>query len=151
MTNSRRSIEVPGFRHGEQPIPAASRVGPIVATGGVHGLDPETGQMASDLGEQARLTFHNLQRILAAAGASLDDVVRITFHVRSPEAREAINAQWLAAFPDPRSRPARHTLVNEKLAGAMLLQCDALAWVDEHRQGGEPEVGHSSGVKGKSE
>ena len=43
--DARRRIEVEGFGHGGQPIPAASRVGNIVMTGGGCGLDPETGKI----------------------------------------------------------------------------------------------------------
>jgi 2-iminobutanoate/2-iminopropanoate deaminase len=124
----RRSIDVEGFSHGAQPIPAASRVGGLIMTGGVYGLDPATGKIPDDVAEQARLMFANLERILAAGEASLDDIARMTVYVKVPEARAAVNAQWLAAFPDPASRPARHTLQNDQLPANMLVQCDAVAW-----------------------
>jgi 2-iminobutanoate/2-iminopropanoate deaminase len=38
-----------------------------------------------------------------------------------------IHTGWLTAFPDPASRPARHTLQNDHLPANMLVQCDALA------------------------
>jgi 2-iminobutanoate/2-iminopropanoate deaminase len=123
----RHSIEVPGFSHGALPIPAASRVGDLVATGGVMGLDPEAGKLPDDVAEQARLMFVNLQRILAAGGATMDDVVKITVWIKVPEARAAVNAEWLKLFPEAHSRPARHTVQNDHLPGNMLLQCDALA------------------------
>ena len=126
--SNRRSIEVEGYSHGNLPIPAASRVGPLVITGGIHGLDPETGKLPDDLAEQARLMFFNLERIMDAAGAGLDGIVRMTVHVKIPEARQAVNVEWLKAFPDAASRPARHTLVNENLPSNMLLQCDATAY-----------------------
>ena len=126
---SRTSITVGGFSHGAQPIPAASRVGPLVMTGGVYGLDPETGEIATSVEDQARLTFVQLRRIMEAAGGGLDDIARMTFYVKAPEARAAINAEWLKAFPDPASRPARHTLSNPQLAEPLLLQCDATAFV----------------------
>lgn len=129
--SKRRSVDVEGFSHGMQPIPAASRVGPLVMTGGVHGIVPETGQFAQSIEEQARYMFHNLDRILTAAGASLEQVVKMTFYIKVPEARDAINAEWLKVFPDVASRPARHTLVNENLAPGLLLQCDATAFVSE--------------------
>ena len=62
----RRSIEVAGFSHGGQPIPAASRVGDLIMTGGVYGLDPASGAIPGDVAEQARLMFANLGRILEA-------------------------------------------------------------------------------------
>lgn len=129
--SKRRSITVEGFSHGPQPIPAASRVGPLVMTGGVHGLDPETGKLPDDVVEQARLMFHNLERIMVAAGTGLGNIARMTVYVKVPEARAAVNDEWVKAFPDPLSRPARHTLVNENLPSNMLVQCDATAFADD--------------------
>jgi enamine deaminase RidA (YjgF/YER057c/UK114 family) len=123
----RKSIEVPGFSHGNLPIPAASRVGDLVATGGVMGLDAETGRLPDDVTEQARLMFVNLARILAAGGATMDDIIKVTVWVKAPEARAAVNAEWVKHFPDPHARPARHTLQNDHLPANMLVQCDALA------------------------
>jgi 2-iminobutanoate/2-iminopropanoate deaminase len=125
----RKSIEVEGFNHGGLPIPAASRVDNIVATGGIYGLDVASGKLPDDLRLQGELMFTNLRLILQAAGATLEDVVKMTFWVKVPEARQVINTGWLAAFPDPASRPARHTLQNDHLPANMLVQCDALAVV----------------------
>lgn len=123
------SIIVAGFDHGEQPIPAASRVGPLVVTGGVYGLDSATGKLPDDLEAQVELMFGHLERILAAAGGGLQDIAKMTFWVKTPEARAAINPKWLQVYPDPAHRPARHTQVNERLPANMLVQCDAIAFV----------------------
>jgi enamine deaminase RidA (YjgF/YER057c/UK114 family) len=129
MGNERRSIEVPGFNHAPQPIPAACRMANIVVTGGIYGLDVDSGKVPDDPARQTALMFENLQRVLAAAGATLGQVVKMTFWVRNPEARAFINPAWLEAFPDPRSRPARHTLQNDHMPANLLIQCDALAVV----------------------
>ena len=126
---TRRSIEVEGFSHGVQPIPAASRVGPLIVTGGVYGLDRASSKIPDDVEEQVRLMFDNLARLLEAGGGGLADVARMTLYVKVPEARAAVNAEWIKAFPDPKSRPARHTLQNDGLPANMLVQCDATAWV----------------------
>ena len=127
----RRSIQVEGFNHGAQPIPAACRVRNVVMTGGVYGLDAETGKIPDDVGRQAALMFANLRRILAAADASMDDVVKMTVYVKAAEARQAVNTEWLQAFPDAASRPARHTFQNDHLPANMLVQCDATAIVGD--------------------
>jgi len=123
----RTSIIVDGFSHGGLPIPAASRVGNIVMTGGISGIDPATGKLPDEVTRQAELMFFNLSRILQAAGASMDTLVKMTVWVKVPEARQALNEQWLLAFPNERSRPARHTLQNDHLPANMLIQCDAFA------------------------
>jgi 2-iminobutanoate/2-iminopropanoate deaminase len=122
----RTSIEVEGLGHGGLPIPAASRIGNFVATGGVRGVDPKTGKMPDDVTEQAALMFANLRLILAAAGAGPEHVLKMTVWIKAPEARVAVNEEWVKMFPDSSARPARHTL-NYDLPGGMLVQCDALA------------------------
>ena len=42
--------------------------------------------------------------------------------------RDAINAEWLALFPDPHDRPARHILVYE-LQHGMVVQLEVTAFV----------------------
>jgi enamine deaminase RidA (YjgF/YER057c/UK114 family) len=125
----RRSIEIAGLSHGAQPIPAASRVGPLVMTGGVYGLDRDTGTIPDDPAEQVRLMFENLALIMQAAGGDLGSVARMTLFVKTPEVRPIVNDVWIAAFPDAASRPARHTQAKSDLPANMLVQCDATAWV----------------------
>lgn len=126
----RTSINVEGFGHGNLPIPAASRVGPLLMTGGIHGIDMIAGK-AGDIDDQAERMFGNLSKILNAAGGGFESVVRMTIFVKVPEARAAVDNEWLKAFPDENSRPARHTLVNDHLPGGMLMQCDATAYMED--------------------
>lgn len=123
---ARRSVHVEGLSHGALPIPVVSRVGNVIATGGIRGVDPETGEMPADVRGQARLMFDNLHRAIEAAGASVDDILKVTIWIATPAARVEINPPWIALFPDPESRPARHILAYE-LPGGMLVQCEALA------------------------
>jgi hypothetical protein len=41
--------------------------------------------------------------------------------------RETMNRHWVEMFPDPHSRPARHTIAQLDLAPPMQIQCDLLA------------------------
>jgi 2-iminobutanoate/2-iminopropanoate deaminase len=123
---TRQSIDIEAFHHGEAPIPAASRIGNFVMTGAISGYDVKTKSHVEGLEAQAELMFSHLHAILEAAGAAPKDVLRMTFYVKTPEARAAINAQWVKSFPDPASRPARHTINYETPKGAYM-QCDALA------------------------
>lgn len=125
----RRSINVEGFAHGTNPTPAASRVGNLIFTGGIFGVDPVTGTVpAGDVGAQTRLIFDLMQRILKAGGATFDDIVKVEFYVKDVDAsRVALNPAWEAAFPDPDSRPARHIFVYPALPGNMLIQAHVFA------------------------
>lgn len=122
----RQSVHVDGLGHGDLPIPAASRIGDIVATGGIRGVDKQTGEMPASFAEQAELMFSNLKTILESAGCGLDDVVKLTVWMCDVADRPALNRPWLRAFPNPDSRPSRHVLIHS-LPGAMRVQCEALA------------------------
>ena len=125
-----RSLEVPGVTHGGAPIPMGARVGHTIYSSGIAGVDPATGRVAPDAPAQARWAFAHLRTLLQAGGASLDDVVRVTVYLKDPAAREPINAEWVACFPDPHDRPARHILAYD-LQHGMLLQLEAVAVVQD--------------------
>ncbi|MER5182553.1 RidA family protein [Streptomyces sp. NPDC002896] len=122
----RRSIEVEGLGHGGQPIPVASLHRGFLASGGIAGIDRKIGELTPDRNEQVRLVFENIRAVLTAAGATVDDVVKMTFFVADRALRDAVNAEWTAMFPDPGSRPARHTLT-QQLPPGMAVQCELLA------------------------
>lgn len=126
MTILRRSIELANHGHGGAPIPAASRVGALVVTGGIRGVDVATGTLSSDLTEQVEHMFANLRTVIEDGGATVGTIAKVTVWIAVPEARAAINGPWQAMFPDPHSRPARHVIA-QALPVGMLVQCDALA------------------------
>jgi enamine deaminase RidA (YjgF/YER057c/UK114 family) len=78
-------------------------------------MDPATGRLSEDIQQQTKQLFDNLRRILTAAGGDLEDIARLTIFIEVPEARAAVNEEWIRAFPDPSSRPARQTLMNQNL------------------------------------
>ena len=126
----RRSIDVAGAKH-VNPIPSASRRGPFVASGAISGADSETGKVPDDLDEQCRLMFENVRRVMAAAGGSPDDIVKMTVWITDRSLRPILNKHWIEIFPDPHSRPARHTVTSADFTAPMQIQCDLLAVLSE--------------------
>jgi enamine deaminase RidA (YjgF/YER057c/UK114 family) len=132
--NRRQSIAVPGLHHGGVPIPTASRVGGLLMSSGVAGLDPESGDVPESVEAQVAVIFANVRRIAEAAGGSVEDIVKITFFARDRGAsRPHIDREWLQMFPDEHSRPARHTLAYA-LPDPMLVQAEFVAVVQEITQ-----------------
>jgi len=119
------SIDVPGFRHAN-PIPVGSRIGPFLASGALTGRDPQTHEMPRGLDQQCANVFAHVRALLAAAGGSPADILKMTFHLAEPRDREALNREWAALFPDPAHRPARQA-VAARLDGGALIHCDLLA------------------------
>jgi enamine deaminase RidA (YjgF/YER057c/UK114 family) len=124
----RESIELPGFGHAN-PIPAASRKGPFVYSGAFTGRDPHTRELPADLDTQVANVFRHIRSLMSAVGGSTDDVMKLTVWLVDHRDRDALNREWLAMFPDPASRPARH-VVKADLDGGVLVQADVVAILD---------------------
>jgi 2-iminobutanoate/2-iminopropanoate deaminase len=123
-----RSLEVPGVSHGNAPIPMGARVGNMLYSSGIPGNDPATDTLPDTAEAQARFAFQTMRALLAAGGAGLRHLVRMTVYIKDDSARAAVNQEWLRCFPDPHDRPARHTLVYD-LPGGMLVQLEVIAVV----------------------
>lgn len=75
-----------------------------VFVAGTTGFDYDTMEISEDVTEQCEQAFGNVARALSQAGATIDQVVRVTYIVPNPEDWEAcwpITSRWLG-----RSMPA---------------------------------------------
>lgn len=124
----RKSIQVAGFGH-VNPIPSACRIGNLVMSGGIHGIDPVTGKVAATLEAQCAHMFAHVRTIVEQAGGHTDDIIKMNVWMTDRSQRQALNHEWLKMFPDEQARPARHTH-RTQLDGGMLIQCDFTAVVD---------------------
>lgn len=121
---------------GVAPAPAYSHVvlgtGRFVAVSGQLALD-EDGKLvgAGDPAAQARQVFENLRRCLAAAGATFDDVVKLTFFVTDMAHMPAIRAARDAHIPADRLPAASAVQVAALVHPEFLMEIEAYAVVGE--------------------
>lgn len=80
----------------------AVRVGPQVVVSGTTATDEDGEVVAGDAHEQTRRAIRNVERALAAADASLDDVVRTRIYVTDVDDWEAVGRAHEAAFGEVR-------------------------------------------------
>ena len=92
---------------GQEPI-AASKVGNLVFTSGVPGIDPSTGALGQGPEKQFKLAFANLVALLGMAGAGPESIGLLTVFIPDRANRAHINKEWLKLFPG-RDKPARKT------------------------------------------
>ena len=118
-------MNVPGITHGA-PIPLGCRVGDIVHSSGIVGVDPGTGLLPPDPASEVAQAFTNLESFLSAAGVTTGDVVRLSVTVNDEKIRDEMNVHWLRLFPDEDDRPARHTGVGP-LRGGSSIQLEVIA------------------------
>ncbi|MFI8952154.1 RidA family protein [Streptomyces sp. NPDC053750] len=104
--------------------------GRFVAVSGQLALD-EDGRLVGegDPAAQARQVFENLRRCLAAAGASFDDVVKLTFFVTDMAHMPAIRAARAEHIPDDRLPAASAVRVAGLVRPEFLMEIEAFAVV----------------------
>lgn len=126
---ARQSIDIDSFIH-QNPIPAATRIGPFLTSSITVPYNPGTREMPEDLETQIDNLFIHVGNMLEAAGATWDDIAKMTFYVADPgKSREALNGPWVERFPDPASRPARHNM-KAQLGGVMQISCTFEAYIE---------------------
>ncbi|MFE7170545.1 RidA family protein [Streptomyces sp. NPDC057616] len=104
--------------------------GRFVAIAGQLALD-EDGKLVGehDAGAQARQVFENLRRCLAAAGATFDDVVKLTYFVTDMAHMPAIREARAAHIPDDRLPAASAVQVAALIRPEFLVEIEAFAVV----------------------
>ena len=100
----------------------------MVFCSGQIALDPATGTVVEgDVADQTRQVLENLGAVLAAAGATLANVVKTTVYLADMADFAAMNAVYGERFPhDP---PARATVAAAGLPRNVRVEIDAIAIV----------------------
>ena len=127
--STRISYDLPGMLH-TNPIPIATRKGPLVVSGGIAGMDPATGAYLDGIDAQVEKMFENVREVMLLAGGTPEDIVKMTVWLPSRELRPHVNKEWVKMFPDAHSRPSRHSFNNPDLPKGCLVQCELMAYID---------------------
>lgn len=96
----------------------------LVFVAGTMGLDP-AGKPGATLAEQLDLIWSNIRTILASAGMTVDDIVRLTSYLRDAAYAEA-NAEARVAALGGRPVPTT-AIVVETLVSAWLVEIEVVA------------------------
>lgn len=121
-----RVLNVEGVAQHKNPVPNAAIHRGVLMTSAILGKEPDAEGYPSDVEVQASLCFRYLVEILTAAGATLQDVVKVDLYFADKADRPAVNRFWLECWPDPDHRPARHAHVAELPEGCKV-QVTAMA------------------------
>lgn len=125
--------EIIRSEHAPQPIgpySAAVRYGNIVYTAGQIGLDPQTGEIVpGGIETETRQVLTNLQNLLAAAGTSLEQVVKTTVFMRDLSEFNQMNQVYAEFFKN--DFPARSTVQVSALPKGAAVEIEAVAMIDQ--------------------
>ncbi|MDO5531589.1 Rid family detoxifying hydrolase [Sutterella sp.] len=88
------------------------------------GLDPATGALAEGAAAQARQAFTNLKNVIEAAGASMEDIMKVTIFLTSMDNFGAVNEAMQAFCSAP--YPARSCFAVAALPKGGLVEIEAI-------------------------
>jgi reactive intermediate/imine deaminase len=121
---SRQAIQTPKAPAALGTYSQAIRAGNALYLSGQIGLDPATGQLQEGVEAQIRQAFTNLQAVAEAAGASLDQAVKLTLFLTDLSHFAKVNEIMATFFGEP--YPARSTVGVASLPKGALFEADAI-------------------------
>lgn len=102
----------------------AVRVGDTIYLSGQIGLDPETMQLVEGIDAQITRVFENLKAVALAAGATLDDAVKVNIYLTDLAHFAKVNETMAKYFSQP--YPARAAVGVAALPRGALIEADAV-------------------------
>jgi 2-iminobutanoate/2-iminopropanoate deaminase len=130
MSHHRQPVTASGAPEAAGPYSHAVKGGGLIFLSGQTPVEPATGQLVEGaIGDQTRRCLDNLAVVAAAAGASLEDAVRMTIYVTDISVFKEVNEAYGSYFPsDP---PARTTIGVAALPLGAAIEMDAILAVPD--------------------
>lgn len=108
------------------PYSQAVKAGNTVYLSGQIGMNPATGELVSaDVKEQTAQVLKNMKAVLAAAGATVDNVVKTTVFLTDMADFQAVNAVYAETFAS--DAPARSCVAVAALPKGARVEVEAIA------------------------
>ena len=111
------------------PYSQAIEVNGMVYTSGVIPVNPATGEIPEGSVAQARQVMENMSALLAAAGSSMDQVVKTTVFIKEMNDFAAINEVYAEFFT--KDYPARSCVEVARLPKDVMMEMEAIALKNE--------------------
>ncbi len=107
----------------------AVRAGATIYLSGQIGLDPANMTLVAGIDAQIKRVFDNLEAVAAAAGATLDDAVKVNIYLTDLAHFGRVNEAMAHYFKEP--YPARAALGVKELPRGALVEADAVLVMGE--------------------
>jgi 2-iminobutanoate/2-iminopropanoate deaminase len=130
MSHHRETVTADGAPKAVGPYSHAVKSNGLIFLSGQTPLDPATGSLVEgSIGDQTRQCLDNLATVAGAAGASLEDAVRMGIYVTDIGTFKDVNEAYGSYFPsDP---PARSTIGVAALPLGARVEIDAVLAVPD--------------------
>jgi len=119
--NARDVPEIPAFAH-------SANAGGHLYVSGMLGLEDDFSALVpGGVGAETRQAFRHVERILAASGASLKDIAKVTVYMTDLGQWDAMNEAYLPLFDEGKT-PARITIGCAALLYGATVEFDCIAY-----------------------
>ena len=108
------------------PFSPAIRAGDYIFVSGQIGHVDAQGREVKGIEAQLKQCLENMKRVLAAAGSSLEDVVKVTVFLRNEKDFARMNEVYQGYFA--KDQPARSTVIAGLVLPSMLIEMDCIAY-----------------------
>ena len=96
------------------------------------GINPATGQLVSDdVRNQTQQVFHNIQAVLHAAGATLNQTARCLVLLTDMNDFQVVNEVYASFFPTAEDYPARSTFAVKSLPANAKVEIECTAYTKQ--------------------
>jgi len=110
----------------DHPFSPAVRAGDYIFLSGTVGAVDDDGKALTTVAEQTAQCFENIKKTLAAADASMEDLVKVNVFLYSGKEFGNMNKVYRQYFKPP--YPARATVIAGLVLPNMLLEIDCVAY-----------------------
>lgn len=110
------------------PYSSAIRAGNFIFVSGQTGSVDAEGREVKGIEAQTRQCFEKVKQVLAVAGMSLDDVIKVTVFLRNEADFASMNEVYQGYFAE--DKPARSTIVVGLPRPDMLIEIECIAYVN---------------------
>ncbi|WP_405097703.1 RidA family protein [Oceanobacillus sp. FSL H7-0719] len=111
------------------PYSQAIQAGDFVFVSGQIPVDPESGQVVEGIEKQTEQVMENLNAVLKEAGTDFSQAVKFTIYLSSMDNFATVNEIYGRYLIEP--FPARATIEVSRLPKDVLIEIDAVAYVQE--------------------
>lgn len=107
------------------PYSQGIKIGDMVFTSGQIPINPQTGELITDIKEATRQSLNNVKAILEEAGTSLENAVKISVFVKDINDFSVINEVYAEFFGE--NPPARSLVEVARLPKDSVIEIEAIA------------------------
>jgi len=107
------------------PYSQAIKAGALTITSGQLPIDPATGAFPEGIAAQTHQSLKNVEAVLAAAGYTLENVIKTTVFLKDMNDFAAMNEVYATYFPG--NPPARSAVEVARLPKDALVEIEAIA------------------------